>query len=356
MNQEKTRILIVDDEPQNTAIIQEILYFQDQYEFSAVGSGAEALEIVNSFRPEIVLLDIMMPGMDGYEVCKCIRAEQAHRFIKIIMVSGLAMVDERLQGYEAGADDYITKPFDEDELLAKIAVYSKLSRIEEVELLKTTALHLMTHETRTPLNGILLGSELLKEVEEIPQEAKQYVDIIYSSGERMRRLFAKVNLLCQLKGGIDLILVEQSLEKCLKAVIAEMGSEFPDVEIVCSCEKDIEMSADWELLSKGFYNVIENGCKFTGSSKTLCVTIRQVDDATLVIVEDDGPGVNQETMDRIFEGFFTEDIMHHHKGAGLSLSITRLIMHHHRGKIRCENRVEGGTRFTFSFPRLHQTK
>ena len=125
--QEKNKILAVDDKPINLAVIAELL--ESQYDLRTVSAGMDALKVAREFLPDIILLDIMMPGMDGYEVCRRLRADSTLRHTKIIIVSAKAMISERLKGYQAGADDYVIKPFNEDELLAKIRVYLRLTPI-----------------------------------------------------------------------------------------------------------------------------------------------------------------------------------------------------------------------------------
>lgn len=129
--QAKGRILAVDDNQTNLGIIEEALEAEYQLEFAL--SGEECLERVEAFRPDIVLLDIMMPGIDGYETCKRLREMSTLNSCKIILVSARAMVQERLAGYEVGADDYIVKPFDCEELRAKVQVFMGLKSSEEVE-------------------------------------------------------------------------------------------------------------------------------------------------------------------------------------------------------------------------------
>ncbi len=114
---ETIKVLLVDDQEKNIKILLEILEFEDEYTTEAVYSGDECLKILPSFMPDIILLDIMMPGIDGYEVCKRIRANPDHKSVKIIMLSGRAMQDEVTMGMEAGADRYISKPFGMTELL-----------------------------------------------------------------------------------------------------------------------------------------------------------------------------------------------------------------------------------------------
>ena len=123
------KVLIVDDEPINVKLIEEILEYEDDFHYKSAINGLNALAILDEYNPDIIILDIMMPVMSGYEVCMAIKRDKKHRFAKVIMVSGKAMIEERLEGYEAGADDYITKPFVDDELLAKLKVFSKLKKI-----------------------------------------------------------------------------------------------------------------------------------------------------------------------------------------------------------------------------------
>jgi CheY-like chemotaxis protein len=146
--QRQDRILIVDNNPVNVAILEEML--GEGCHLATAASGEEALALTSDFRPDLILLDIMMPGIDGYETCRRIRATPALRHTKIIMVSAKALVAERLQEYEAGADDYVTKPFEEEELLAKVRVYLRLKSIEEVDQLKYDILH---HSARSGTNA-----------------------------------------------------------------------------------------------------------------------------------------------------------------------------------------------------------
>jgi len=123
------RILIVDDCPVNVEILRELL--QDDYELATAASGEECLDKLRQFSPDLVLLDIMMPGINGYETCRRIKEGPTGDFTQVILVSGKASARERLQGYEAGADDYVIKPFDHDELLAKVRIQFRLRETME---------------------------------------------------------------------------------------------------------------------------------------------------------------------------------------------------------------------------------
>ncbi len=119
--QEKSKILAVEDNSIILAVIEELL--GSQYNLMTVSTGTDALKMAQEFQPDLIILDIMLPDMNGYDVCQQVRKSSSLRHTKIIMVSAKAMASDRLKGYQVGADDYLTKPFDEEELLAKVCAH-----------------------------------------------------------------------------------------------------------------------------------------------------------------------------------------------------------------------------------------
>ena len=119
--QKKKKMLAVDDNPNNNAIIEEL--FGDHYDLRTATTGEEALQIAYDFQPDIVLLDIMMPGMNGYEVCRRLREHPSLADIKILMVTAKRSLEDRVKGYEVGANDFITKPFEEENILESVEFF-----------------------------------------------------------------------------------------------------------------------------------------------------------------------------------------------------------------------------------------
>ncbi|MBN2314034.1 MAG: response regulator [Sedimentisphaerales bacterium] len=119
--QKKKKMLAVDDNTDNNAIVEEL--FGDHCDLRTATTGEKALEIVQTFRPDVVLLDIMMPGMDGYEVCRRLREQPAFEDIKILMVTAKGALEDRVKGYEVGANDFITKPFEEENILESVEFF-----------------------------------------------------------------------------------------------------------------------------------------------------------------------------------------------------------------------------------------
>lgn len=183
----KAKVLAVDDNPANLAIMREML--AGEHLLMTTESGEDALKIAYEFRPDITLLDIMMPGIDGYEVCRRMRADPRLSTNKIIMVSAKALVSERLQGYSAGADDYVTKPFEEKELLAKIRVFLRLKTAMEMDHLKTGMKSLLGPEMNARLSGIILPSSILMSDTELENiERKMLAELVYRNVTRLKEL------------------------------------------------------------------------------------------------------------------------------------------------------------------------
>ena len=339
------KVLIVDDESINVEIMLEILRFHPQYECKWATSGEEALSILMTYSPELILLDVKMSGIDGYEVCRRIRALSEHRFSKIIMISGMAMIDDRLKGYEAGADDYLTKPYVEGELVAKLEVYSKLNRIEEVDTLKTTALNVLRHETRTPLNGIMMGSDLLLNMDDLSEKAKGYVEMVRQSGLKIQELVEKISRYYLIKDGISLNPSLKFPWLIIDNIINGLGHSVRDDRVVACCDKNITFVADWILLAEAVGYLIDNAMKKCPDSQTITVSCWQEERNLLIQVGDESSGSSPSFEERVFDGLFSPDLLHHHRGTGLSLAIAKEIVEEHGGRIICKRSESGGTLF-----------
>ncbi len=186
--QEKRKILAVDDNPTNLAVIEELL--GSQYDLITVSTGQDALKLAEEFRPDLILLDIMMSGIDGYEVCRRIRMNSSLRYTRIIIVSAKAMVSERLEGYQAGADDYLTKPYDAEELLAKVRVHLRLKPIKAIQQTEQNLLNTLYGKTNALLNSLIELAETLKSDENIAiDKRKDLAEKLHSSVKELQSFF-----------------------------------------------------------------------------------------------------------------------------------------------------------------------
>lgn len=182
----KETILAVDDDPIILEMYRTIL--EDDYRLHLALSSDEALTLLRAHpRTDLILLDIIMPGLDGYEICKRIRENPLFRGIKIIFVSSKMLIADRLRAYDIGADDYLTKPFEAGELIAKIKVFMRLKKSEEINKIKTNFINLLYHETRTPLTSIFGYASLLRQSANLTAQEIRFVDHIRRPHSEMRR-------------------------------------------------------------------------------------------------------------------------------------------------------------------------
>ncbi len=345
------KVLIVDDEPINVKLIEEILEYEDAFQSRAAVDGVDALTILDEYNPDIILLDIMMPGINGYELCKKIKADDNHKFAKILMISGKSMIEERLEGYAAGADDYITKPFVDDELLAKMKVFSRLKKTEEVEALKTAILQLFSHETKTPLNGILLGSQLILDTPSMPDKVLEYAELIKLSGERIHDLVRKILLLSNLKNRQALNFSRQNVQQYLHGIVLPSDSKSKGkCTIKITCPTDFCLELDWQLFHKALSVVVDNGIKYSPREATVEITGTFDDSLVYFKVTDQGPGIDPAIKDKIFDAFYSQHITNHTQGTALSLAIAREIMRLHNGNLRVKSIPGEGSTFILTLP------
>ncbi|VAX36738.1 hypothetical protein MNBD_UNCLBAC01-1253 [hydrothermal vent metagenome] len=346
----ENKILIVDDNPINVEVMEENL--SEEYSLEVAVSGEETLEKIVFFKPEIVLLDIMMPGMNGYEVCRRIRKLPELRFTKIIMVSAKALDSERIEGYDAGADDYMVKPFNRQELQAKIRVYLNLKSEEEMNEIKGDLLLLISHETNTPLNSIKGFAELLLHTD-LDEKQKIFVSTIVKSGDSLEKFIKKALLLSGLRGGdMKMAFKLEPLGLMIDESIKRLGDLAKEKNITFSVTegtgKNIVCQRD--LMESAFKAVIENAIKFSPEGELVLIEAGGENGWCTIKVTDHGKGIEADNLENIFDLFSVQDLEHHHSGHGLSLAIARNIMVRHGGSLTAENVSGGGAAFTFSLP------
>lgn len=348
------KILAVDDNPTNNEIVLEIL--EDDYKVQCVSSGEEALAIAETYQPDIILLDIMMPGIDGYETCRRLRSESYGCNAKIIFLSAKAMTSERLKGYDAGADDYLTKPFDREELLSKVKVFSRLKSTEEVDQLKSSVIRLIGHELRTPLNGMLSGLDLLSQNNNTdPTERQEITSLVTRNIHRLHHLVERAIRLCQIEADhYAWTLHRVDMQDLVKTAVFHQSKIAEERQIILKPGGDQQAMVvmDHEAMRKEVLEaIINNAIRFSpeGAEVTICTQIDEHD--VTVTIRDQGKGIPADQQSHLFTGFSECDIMHHSQGTGLSLAIAQRIVHQHGGSIEVDSDINQGTTFKLTLPK-----
>jgi len=352
MMQPRSKILAVDDDVIDITIVKKLL--AKDYDLRTASTGEQALEIAADFLPDIILLDVMMPGITGYETCRRIRANTGLGHTKIIMVSGQDTVSERLQGYEAGADDYITKPFDEGELLAKIRVYLRLKSVEEMDQFKTNVLTLLSHEARTPLNSLLAPAEMLMSDEKISaEEQKLLIELMCGAAKRLHRFFENAMLLSSLKSGKrEFNPVPTNFCDIVHEAICEVAIKAAERKI--KIEEEFNTSPticlDQQEIKRVLTAILDNAVRFspTGGSVTACIF--DDDGDVCLSVTDQGEGIDLNYLPYVFDELSDPDVDHHSQGQGLNLAIARQVILLHGGTISAESTKGSGATFMVRLP------
>ena len=350
--EKQSKILIVDDNPTNVMIMEEIL---EEYKTISASSGEFALKCAKDHRPDLILLDIMMPGMDGYQVCKSIREDPILRLGKIIMVSAKAMTEERLEGYKAGADDYITKPFDSSELLAKVKVYLRLKSEEEVNQLKSDFLRLLQLETNNPLNSIIGPVDILKDNLEMDSEQRiSWLEMIKRGALQLQSLFEKVVFLSSIRSGsihsekefFDLgTLIRESVVK-----LSEAASD-KDLTIEQHLSDTGYILLDRLQMTRVVMTLLKNAIRFSSSKEKVTLNLREEGEYFLFQVSDNGIGISAEALPNLFDEFAKMDLKYHSQHHGLNLAIAYHIIQEHKGSIEVESIEGSGTTFSIWLPK-----
>ena len=351
---QQCKILIVDDNPTNIAILEEIL---GDYKLKSASSGQAALDLVNEYHPDLILLDIMMPGMTGYEVCRRLRENPEIKQPKIIMVSAKAMVSERLKGYEMGADDYITKPFEEDELLAKVRVYSRLTSVEAVDQLKTELLRLLCLDTVNPLSSIVNPLKGLLSTEENlnTEECKRKIAVSYKNAVSLQKLFEKVVLWSSIKSGkVKFNFAPADFSAIVRSTLAEVEplTKERNLTIRQVISERALTQMDSAEIKRVVLTLLDNAIRFSPENGRVIIEMSEADNSFYLSIIDEGKGIDPNFLPHVFKEFtYMEINKNNAEWHGLSLSTAQLIMQAHNGSIEIDSSRASGTIVTMILPK-----
>lgn len=346
----KPKVLIVDDEEHNIELYS--LFLADEFVIETALTGEEAMKKITVFEPDVILLDIMLPDISGYDICKKLRENERLRLVKVLFVSGLVELDDRLRGYAVGADDYVTKPVNVDELLAKVKVYSRLRKIEEIDEYKNTFMSLISHETSTPLNAIIGFSGLLLDHDD--GEVSRFAKEIKDAGLKLSEKISKILFLNNIYNDSDQFAAEiVDAGNTMRDAVAKYSAEILRKAVSVNSEVvdngGLLVISNKSLLFKVFDYVIENALNNTKDSGEITIMSEESQGGIVVSVVDEGKGFSDEQLKNIFEVFNCSDLLHHQKGLSISIAIAGACMQKFGGELRVRNEPGKGGRLDFSF-------
>ncbi len=389
---EKALILLVDDNSKNLQILGPLL--EGVYTTAVAVDGVGALEFVKKRQPDLILLDIMMPEMDGFEVCRRLKADPETREISVIFLTAQTDMEDTVKGFAVGGVDYVTKPFQKEELLARVRTHITLrhsqkqlgeqnlqlqqeiverKQVEEelrnakeaaeaANLTKSEFLATISHELRTPLTSIqgALGLILGGVAGQLPEKAAALIEIAHRNSDRLVRLINDILDIEKIEAGkmvfnlqrYDLVpLIEQAVETN-KTYAEKFGVTL--VFQVPAADADALVDAD--RFAQVMANLLSNAAKFSPENGSVEISLRQTEDRIRVAVADHGPGIAEEFRPQLFEKFCQADSSDTRQkgGTGLGLTICKAIVERMSGKIGYETETGGGTTFYVDLPEISQ--
>jgi signal transduction histidine kinase len=368
------RVLVVDDVPVNVRLLTAILKVEG-YEVITAGSGPEALERSLDSAPDVILLDVMMPGMDGFEVCRRLRADEATSHIPIVMVTALQGLEDRVRALETGADDFLSKPVDEVEVVARVRslVRAKHARdelrrayaeLQRAESLRENLIMMLVHDLRTPLTTLIGPIEMLLEGHDGYGELNELQHDILSlssrSGYRMLGLVNELLDIAKMENGElqlekEAIAIENLIQEVLESVA--LAEHQHALEILRDIEADLpQATIDDDLIRRVLINLVGNAIKFTPEPGTITVGVTReqpgLGSQLRFFVRDTGPGIPEADRTRIFEKFGQVEIRKEGRkiSTGLGLTFCKMAVEAHGGRIWVESEMGEGSTFIFTVP------
>jgi len=388
----KHQVLIVDDIPSNLNFLSEVLHAEGIGVLIAT-SGEAAIEIARLRLPDLILLDIAMPNMDGYEVCGILKKDPQTQDIPVIYLTARTEPEDILRGFQTGAVDYILKPFTSAELIARMRTHLQLkdttaelkainTHLEEEVRLRTAQIILaneeltmsnrklekaykelsnldkakdefirhINHELRTPLQGIHGFTLIMEEIVESPEQ-KEYIQAINSLVKRLVKLSEISLLFTEIKAkNYKLKLKPVSLKSSVTQVLELFRKERARITILPDLpEISPSIRADQQLINTCLELVIDNSLKYTSDKGEVSIRVFKEDELAGVEVMDNGPGFSQEAMDSLYDLFTADNLKYHSHGFGVGLATVKVILDTLSARLEINNLPEKGARVRMVF-------
>jgi two-component system, sensor histidine kinase and response regulator len=361
MNNSAPHILIIDDEPKNLQITAQILK-EAGYSISLARDGMNAVTLMSQEIPDLILLDVMMPGMDGFEVCRRIKQMDTLREIPVIFFTALNQTADLVEGFKAGGIDYLIKPLNRDELLIRVKTHIDLSfskkKLKETIWTRDKLYSIIAHDIRSPFSNIAMLIEVLNQEgiepgnQEYTESMQMLKDSVGQTGILLDNLLEWTRLQV---GSIALkpkvLSIAPVIRDCFQLLSGNARNK--NIKLEFSAGDDIRAYFDEITIHTVFRNILSNAIKFTPEYGEISVTTENEGTVIAVSVKDTGIGMSREVQEKIFEqneSYSSQGTMHE-KGSGLGLHLVKDMISQNKGTLRVESMEGAGTTIIVKLPR-----
>jgi signal transduction histidine kinase len=350
----KEKILVVDDAPDNLRMLMSLL--SQTYEVVEAEDGVSALAVASERSPDLILLDVMMPDIDGFEVCRRLKADEKTRDIPVIFLTVHDKLSDKMTAFKAGGVDYVTKPFQTQEVLMRVETHLMIHRLRtrlEVQIAELDAFaHTVAHDLKSPLWLMTGFAEMLLADfgEAMPKEMKRHVESIERTGKKGIRIVEELLLLASVeRQNVKVTAVDmQPIVTSALDRLEMMLQEYKPIIIQPESWSSARGYAPW--LEEVWVNYFSNALKYGGNPPQVECGATQLDENRIKFwVKDNGEGIAPEDQTKLFTEFRKLDTTTH-EGHGLGLSIVQRIIQELDGEVGVESQMGQGSCFYFVLP------
>lgn len=354
----RNHILIVDDEPYNLKVVGSLLVELD-YNVGLARNGKEALDRVKTLKPELILMDVIMPEMDGFEACRQLKSSESTRHIPIIMLSGLNSEEDIAKGLECGADDFLSKPVRPLEMKARIKslLRSKKNydKLQEVQNMRDSLVQMVAHDLRVPLTVIKCVSSMLQKGSIPMDQALGLLKRIYMGSNQAENLINDMLTVAN-SNNLDSTLkfsdlnVTQYLDSTLDDLKPIIDDAEINLEVIHNVDKEFKTQFDPYVISRVIDNLIQNAIKFSPKNGKISIrTFVEDENNWGFSISDEGCGFDND--EDIFDLYVSKDkASGSRKSFGLGLHFCKLVVNAHKGKIKGSSNIPNGALFKIILP------
>lgn len=368
-NHDLGTVLAVDDTPGNLRVLVEALSAAGM-EVLVATDGVSAIETARYSKPDLILLDVLMPGIDGYETCARLKREDSTVQIPIIFMTALCETEEKVRAFEVGAVDYITKPFEQAELLARVNTHLTISRLrqdlekrnrelEDLNRLKNEFMGMAAHDVRNPLASVLACAELIETIVDVspPEKTKMLIGQISTSARRINAIITNLLDVNAIDSGQRrLQLASHEFQPIVERVVEQNRHKARAKEIDIVLEPGTATLAgivDETAAEQVLDNLVSNAVKYSPAGTRVTVRLLSGEDCIAVAVQDQGPGISEADQAKMYGKFcrLTPKPTAGEPTTGLGLWIVKELTESMHGRIMCESELGKGTTFTVLWPK-----
>lgn len=361
-------ILVVDDVISNVLLLKVLLAAQ-KFNVITASNGMEAIDITKKQQPDLILLDVMMPGMSGFEVAQKLKNDPEVQHIPIIFLTALNSTADIVTGFKVGANDFISKPFNKEELVIRVSHQISLIAAKRIILQKTEELKktiqgrdkmysVIAHDLRSPLGSIKMVLNMFVMTMSPQMIGEEQYEMLDSANKSTEELFNLLdNLLKWTKtqtGRLTVVFQDFELVKSISGVleIFSLVSSSKNIELIFDSNEEINVRGDIDIVKTITRNLLSNAIKFSFSGSKIIIEVKKIDNMAVVSVKDFGKGMSQEEQQKLFnsETHFSKYGTNNEEGSGLGLLLCKDFATKNRGDLWLQSEEGKGSTFFFSIP------